>query len=199
MSATETRFPLEAIEALQIIPRSSERASRILRWSVLGLIGGMGILRRLNEESWFLPPPLELYEAILDGTALPQYGLEASTKFKVRKNMHFDELADNANLFGLAFTDLHLYGRASKTLHAFEELAHKIGRITSDIFETKADLDETRAKDELQRLRIRMTYQTIQRAGLSIYEDRGAGRGKEQTNINTFFSNPNSKSSVQTA
>lgn len=142
----------------------------------------------------------------------PSTGISRS-KFAVDGDTNYEELAANVDMLGTVLTDLDSYLRVEKAAERLQLFIQGLARLMSRIRELSsceslligcelrrlffvtedskgAELDRTRAKDELHRLRVRLSYQLAGQPGGENSLLRALGRRKAspvQKGLKDFF------------
>ncbi|KAG9007544.1 hypothetical protein FRB93_007580 [Tulasnella sp. JGI-2019a] len=198
VSSLEERTVADALEISRVMPSSDARTIRMSRWIALGALGGSSVVDDLNHEQYLLPPSLTYLSKMVfgmegkeKGKTLPSVATSA-VKFVVDKATDYEEMTMNVDLLGrvLMGVDVFISAEPQTAMENLDKLAQGLVSLMGRIQDNRgAQLERTRAKDELHRLRVRLSYSLTSRPGgqNSLMGAIGMKRAPIQRGLKDFF------------
>ncbi|KAG8902499.1 hypothetical protein FRB99_004400 [Tulasnella sp. 403] len=179
----------DSLDLIRAIPRCEERGTRITRWVAFGKLAGSVFVDKRTEAQYVLTPPLSAVVSIVFGIADKDGKVPpASAHFAIEDHTDYDHLTSYMDLVGFILTNIDTYTKQDKGLETLDAIVEGLGLMTSRIIDKAgAKLERTRAKGEIQRLKIRLTYQSSTRSGPTTLERRSGKKVVRQASLTGFF------------
>jgi len=149
---------------LSSFPLSGVPCSRMARWIAYGLLTD-GALKQITKDEYIQPPPLVRVLSLLLDTS------ERALFDVIPPETDYEALSERVDILGVVLTGIQSYvdcetpaslkGKDKENdKEVLEMVGNRLDSLQGKIKDTRAaHLDRTRAKDTMQRLRIRVYYQ----------------------------------------
>ncbi|KAG8872502.1 hypothetical protein FRB97_007571 [Tulasnella sp. 331] len=199
ISLLEERKVLDALEVAHVMPSTDARTIRMSRWIALGVLGGLSVIEDLTQEEYLAPPCLAQLHRMVFGMpreekpkVVPLSVTTSAVKFVIDPDTNYQDMTACVDMLGLVLTDVGAFMRAEPKTFAekLEKLVQGLATLMARIQDNRgSQLDRTRTKDELHRLRVRLSYQLTSRHGgqSSLLGALGIKRAPVQKGLRDFF------------